>query len=149
MDATLQALGGILLKAVPTIVLLIILNLYLKRMFFRPLSDVLQKRREATEGARQAAEAALARASEKEAQIRAALRKAREEIYQEQEAARKRLVADQTSMIEESRQKSRALIHQAREQMAKDTEAAKRELAGTAGALVDQIVRLLIERRTA
>lgn len=149
MDATLQALGGILLKAVPTIVLLIIVNLYLKWMFFGPLRDVLQKRRDATEGARQAAEAALARASEKEAQIRAALRKAREEIYQEQEEARKRLVKDQTSRIEEARQKSRALIHQAREQMAQETVAAKRDLAATAGTLADQIVRMLLERRTA
>jgi F-type H+-transporting ATPase subunit b len=149
MDATLQALGGILLKAIPTIVLLIIVNLYLKWMFFNPLKEILQKRRDATEGARQAAEAALARASEKAAQIQAALRKAREEIYQEQEAARKRLVKEQASRIEEAREKSRMLIHQAREQMAQEAEAAKRELAGSAGALADQIVRMLLERKAA
>ena len=149
MDATLQALGGILLKAIPTIVLLIIVNLYLRWMFFNPLKEILQKRRDATEGARQAAEAALARASEKAAQIQAALRKAREEIYQEQEAARKRLVKEQASKIEEAREKSRMLIHQAREQMAQEAEAAKRELAGSAGALADQIVRMLLERKAA
>jgi len=149
MDATLQALGGILLKAIPTIVLLIIVNLYLKWMFFNPLKEILQKRRDATEGARQAAEAALARASEKAAQIQAALRKAREEIYQEQEAARKRLVNEQAARIEAAREKSRMLIHQAREQMAQEAEAAKRELAGSAGALADQIVRMLLERKAA
>ena len=149
MDATLQALGGILLKAIPTVVLLIIVNLYLKWMFFNPLKEILQKRRDATEGARQAAEAALARASEKAAQIQAALRKAREEIYQEQEAARKRLVKEQASRIDEAREKSRMLIRQAREQMAQEAEAAKRELAGSAGALADQIVRMLLERKAA
>ena len=149
MDATLQALGGILLKAIPTVVLLIIVNLYLKWMFFNPLKEILQKRRDATEGARQAAEAALARASEKAAQIQAALRKAREEIYQEQEAARKRLVKEQASRIEEAREKSRMLIRQVREQVAQEAEAAKRELAGSAGALADQIVRMLLERKAA
>src|SRR5205085_2833862 len=51
MDAMLHALGGILLRAVPTFLLLIALTYYLKSVFFKPLEKVLHQRYEATEGA--------------------------------------------------------------------------------------------------
>ena len=50
----LQALGGILLRAVPTFLLVILLHFYLKSIFFKPLENVLRKRYDATEGARKA-----------------------------------------------------------------------------------------------
>ena len=46
MEETLRALGEILLKAAPTFVLVFLLYLYLTRMFFRPLEEVLKKRYE-------------------------------------------------------------------------------------------------------
>ncbi len=61
----LHALGGILLRAVPTFLLVILLHFYLKSMFFKPLEKVLSERFQATEGARQAAEKSLAEAAEK------------------------------------------------------------------------------------
>ena len=73
MGQTLQALGGILLQAIPTVCLLLIVHFYLKFMFFRPLREVLEKRREATQGARESAEAMLKKAGEKAASLEAAL----------------------------------------------------------------------------
>ena len=52
MDATLHALGEILLKAVPTVLLVVVLHFYLKYVFFKPLKKVLEERYNATEGAR-------------------------------------------------------------------------------------------------
>src|ERR1039457_7455677 len=46
MDATLHALGGILLKAVPTFRLVLALHFYLKSIFFKPLEKVLGQRYE-------------------------------------------------------------------------------------------------------
>lgn len=149
MEATLQALGAILLKAVPTLLLLILVHLYLKWMFFGPLRDVLRKRWEATGGARTAAEVAVSKANDKAGEIDAALRQAREEIYQELEETRKRLITEQTGRIDEARKQSHALVHQARDQVAADTDAAKRELAGTVESLAGQIAHSLLDRRTA
>src|SRR5207249_4133037 len=101
MDETLNALGGLLLKAIPTLILLLVVHLYLKSMFFRPLEDVLAKRRAMTEGARESAEALLKRASEKTAEYESKLREARAEIYREQEETRRRSVDEQTKRIEE------------------------------------------------
>ena len=149
MEATLNALGAILLKAIPTLLLLIVVHLYLKWMFFGPLKKVLDQRRAATEGARQAADQALAKASAKAAEIELALRKAREEIYQEQEQARKKAVDEQASRVEAVRQQAHAQVRQAREQVAAEAEAAKRDLAATIQTLADEIAKRFLERRPA
>src|SRR5260370_2512686 len=147
MEQTLQALAGILLKAIPSIVLLLIVHVYLKWMFFRQLGEVLAKRREATEGAMESAKAILAKASEQTAAIEAELRKAREEIYQEQEEARRRWIGEQTARLDEARHKSRELIHQAKQQIEGEAAAARRELAATVETLAEQITRSLLERK--
>src|SRR3954452_6008069 len=82
MDAMLHALGGILLRAVPTFLLVVLLHFYLKSMFFKPLKKVLDQRYEATEGARKLAEQAMQEASARTAQYEAAVRAAKAEIYQ-------------------------------------------------------------------
>lgn len=147
MEATLQALGGILLKAVPTICLLLIVHLYLKYVFFRPLEKVLAERRAATEGARESAAAILKQASEKAAALESQLRSAREEIYREQEEARRALLADQAAQMEEAKRRSRELIHESKIALEAETAAARRELAATAGALAEQIATSLLERK--
>jgi F-type H+-transporting ATPase subunit b len=149
MEQTLHDLGAILLKSIPTLLLLIVVHLYLKWMFFGPMKKVLDQRRAATEGARQSANRALARASEKATEIEGALRKAREEIYQEQEKSRKRAVDEQSGRIEEARQQAHSLVRQAREQVAQETEAAKRDLSATIQGLADEIAKRLLDRRTA
>ncbi len=148
MEATLHDLVGILLKAIPTLVLLLIVHLYLKWMFFGPLREVLAKRRAATEGAREAAQALLVKASERAAAIEAELRNARSEIYQEQEEARRRWTAEQTARLDEARQQSREVIREAKQAL--DTEAAvvKREISATTADLADQIARSLLERKS-
>jgi F-type H+-transporting ATPase subunit b len=149
MEATLNSLGAILVKAIPTLLLLIVVHFYLKWMFFGPLKKVLDERRAATEGARQAADQALARASQKASEIEAALRKAREDVYQEQEQARKKAVDEQTGRVEEARQNAHGLVRKAREQVTAETEAAKRELSATIQGLADEIAKRLLERRPA
>ena len=146
MEATIQALGQLLLKAVPTVLLLLFVHFYLKSVLFRPLEAALRKRSEATEGARAAAEQMLAKASERAAEIERLLREARERIYSEQEEARKRWVEEQTARVDAAREASHARLRQAREQLDAETEAAKRDLASTADALAEQIVHSLIER---
>ncbi len=147
MGQTLQALGGILLQAIPTVCLLLIVHFYLKFMFFRPVREVLEKRREATEGARESAEAMLKKAGEKTASLEAALRKARDEIYVENEELRKRWLEEQSNHLEEARKQSRELIHQAKQELDAEAATAKRDLAGMADSLADEIAQSLLGRK--
>ena len=149
MEAILQPLAGLLLKAVPTILFLLILHFYLKWMFFRPLSKVLAQRREATEGAHASAAALLEKASQQTAAIEAELRKAREAIYQEQEETRRRWIAEQTAQLDQARHQSREQIHQAKLELDAEVDAAKRQLTAAAGGLAGQIVQSLLERKSA
>jgi F-type H+-transporting ATPase subunit b len=149
MDSTLQQLGGILLKAIPTVVLLLIVHFYLKWMFFRPLEKVLAERKQATAGTRERADQLLAKAAETQAAIEAALRKTRDEIYQEQEEARRRWTSDQTAHLDQARHSAHEMIHQAKLELDTEIVAAKRELAATTDSLAEQITRALLERKTA
>lgn len=147
MGQTLQALGGILLQAVPTVCLLLIVHFYLKRMFFRPMREVLDKRREATEGARESAARMLKQAEEKAATLEAALRRARNEIYQENEETRRRWISEQTTRLDEARRESRELIHKAKLELEAEAAVAKRSLAAAAETLAEEITRSLLPGR--
>jgi F0F1-type ATP synthase membrane subunit b/b' len=149
MESTLHDLGQLLLKAIPTVFLLLVVHFYLKRMFFGPMADVLAKRRAATEGLRESAEAMRARAAEQLASIEAQLRTARDEIYQQQEEARRGWITEQASQLDAARSQSRELIHQGKDRLDAEASAAKNQLAATTDALADQIVRALLERSAA
>jgi F-type H+-transporting ATPase subunit b len=149
MESTLHDLGQLLLKAIPTLFLLLVVHLYLKRMFFRPMAAVLAKRRAATEGQRESAEAMRAKAGEQTKSIEEQLRQAREAIYQEQEEARRRWLGDQSVQLDEARKQARELIQQSGHNLDDEAAVAKNQLAENADAMADQIASSLLERTSA
>jgi F-type H+-transporting ATPase subunit b len=149
MDAILQQLGQLLLQAVPTFLLVILLNVYLKQMFFKPLEKVLRQRYEATEGARKAAEDSLARASAKTAEYEAALRAARSEMYQAQDTMRKEMQEKEAAQTVEARHAAEAQVKAAKAELAADVQAAKASLARESEALANQIAESILRRSAA
>lgn len=149
MDVILQQLGQLLLKAVPTFLLVILLNFYLKRMFFGPLEKVLHQRYEATEGARKAAEESLARAAAKAAEYEDALRLARSEMYKSQEQLYKQLQEREAAQIADVRQRADAQIKAAKAELAADVQAAKASLARESETLADKIADTILRRSAA
>lgn len=149
MEETLQALGGILLKAIPTIILLIVLHFYLKAVLFGPLDRVIRKRRELTEGARKVAEDSLAAASRKADEYEAKLRDARAVVYKEQEELRKRWLEEQSNEVTQFRARMEASVKAAREALAGEADAARKSLQDSSAAVADQIVTMVLGRRSA
>jgi len=143
MDQILQALGGLLLKAVPTIVLLVFVFLYLKYTFFGPLGAVLQKRRDSTEGIKEAAAKNLEMAEEKAAMYEIALKEARSEMYREHENTRRHWVEHQAHRIEEARRRAHEMIQEAGTRIDAETIEAKRGLDSSAQVLALQITEKL------
>ena len=129
MDAILQQLGELLLKAIPTFLLVVFLHFYLKAIFFKPLEKVLHRRYEATEGARKVAEQSLERAAAKTAEYQAAMRAARSEVYQAQEKLHAELQAAEAGQLLEARRRAEDAVKQARAELAKDVAVAKASLA--------------------
>jgi len=147
MADTLHALGGILLKAVPTFVLVVLLFLYLKHIFFRPLEKVLRQRYEATEGARLLAEQTMARSAQRIAEYEEAMRSARSEVYQAQERHLKELQESEAAQLAAARQSAEAALKAAREQLAQDVEAAKAGLARDSEQLANEIAENILRVR--
>lgn len=147
MDQTFQALGGILLKAIPTAVLLLLLYFYLKAMMFGPLNRILTERRELTDGARKAAEKSLAAAEHKAQEFEAKLREARTQIYKEQEEIRKAWLAEQSVQLEQARAKSDGAVKQAKQGVAKEAATARQSLNEASSVLADQIATALLAGR--
>ncbi len=145
----LHALGGILLRAVPTFLLVILLHFYLKNMFFKPLEKVLHERFQATEGARQHAEKSLAEAAAKTAHYEAQLRAAKAEMYQAQERLSKELTERQAAAVAEARKSADAAIKQAKAALAADVELAKSSLASDSEMLANQIAEAILRRNAA
>ena len=149
MQETLQALGGILLKAIPTVILLIILHFYLKAVLFGPLDRVMKERRKLTEGARELAEASLAAATRKADEYEAKLREARAAVYKQQEEIRKRWLEEQAQQVAEARTRSESTVKAAREAIAQDVAAARTSLQDTSATVADQIVATVLGKRAA
>ncbi len=146
MEQTLSALGGILLKALPTFFLVIVLYVYLRLIFFRPLGNVLEARRKVTEGARQQAEETFRRAEQRAAEYEAALEAARTEIYREQEIERQKTLAAHAARIKDARARADQQVRQARQQIATDLDTAKNSLAAESDALAEQIIHIVLTK---
>jgi F-type H+-transporting ATPase subunit b len=144
MDATLHALAGILLKAIPTFLLVIALHLYLKLMFFKPMEKMKHQRYEATEGARKLAEETLERVTAKTAEYEAAIRAARAEAYQAQERFYKELQEREAAELAAARQRAEGAIREARDMLAKDVAAAQASLGQESDALASKIADMLL-----
>jgi F-type H+-transporting ATPase subunit b len=147
MEQTLQALSGILLKAVPTVLLLIVLHFYLKAMLFRPLQKMLSQREALTAGARRAAEASLAAAERKAEDYEAKFRDARAEVYREQEETRRVWIEDQAKQIAAGQARTAETLAAARKQMEVEKASAKASLVDTSAAMADKIATTVLARR--
>ncbi len=148
MESTLQALGQIVLRGLPTFFLLLLLHFYLKRTFFAPLDKVLAERFEATTGARKQAESAMARAEAKALEYEEAIRAARTEVYKDNEAMRKQWREQQSVMLAEARAKSETAVAVAKAEMAGDVRTARENLHADSDRIADGIVAAIL-RRTA
>jgi F0F1-type ATP synthase membrane subunit b/b' len=149
MDATFHALGEILLKAVPTFLLVIFLNFYLKAVFYKPLERVRLRRYEATEGARKRAQESIERAEKKTADYERSLREAQAAVYQAHEKLHRELQDKQSAELHSARQQADAGVQQAKADLTRDIEAAKSGLARESESLANQIVESILRRSAA
>jgi F-type H+-transporting ATPase subunit b len=145
MDVILHQLGELLLKAVPTFILVVLLHFYLKNVFFKPLEKVLHQRYEATEGARKLAKESLERAAAKTREYEAAMRAARAEVYQAQEQLHQQLQEKHAALMAEARQRADALVRDAKERIAKEADSAKAGLAAQSDSLAEEIAKSILQ----
>jgi F-type H+-transporting ATPase subunit b len=149
MDEILRQLGGYLLGAIPTIVLLLMVFAAYRALVHRPLARVLAERHSRTEGAMERARADIAAAEAKAADYEQRLREARTALFKAQEARRKQALEARTAALAEARAHAHKQVAQAREAMEKDKVSAQDRLQLEAGRLADEIIRAILRPATA
>jgi len=149
MDATLQALVALLIKAIPTIAIFLFLVIYLQATYFKPIAKVLKERRDKTEGVKELAQRAFDSAGKRTSELERALQLARAEINQQHEQLRRQWAAEQAAAIAAARHKAEEKLAAARIAIAQEVERAKSEMDMNVEALSTSIVQSLAGRRAA
>ena len=144
MQDMVHQLGELFLQAVPTVVILLAFYAVLRWLFFKPLLAVMAEREARTAGARKAAEAAQAAAADKVKQYQEALKKARAQVYAEQEAARKRLLDERAEQLKEARSKAAGEVAAGKDRVSKELAAARRDIEGSVAQLAAEIARRVL-----
>jgi F-type H+-transporting ATPase subunit b len=142
----LNQLGELFLAAIPTVIIVLLFYGFLRWSFFGPLQRVMAEREAKIEGARHDTEALRAAAEEKRRAHLDGLRKARLQIFSEQEAARRLVLEERNAAVQDARNKANEEINAARQRIAADLAAARNELQRSGDALADEIVRSVLEK---
>jgi F0F1-type ATP synthase membrane subunit b/b' len=141
----LHQLGELFLAAVPTAILVFLFYLFLRWSFFQPMQRVLGERRARIEGARKDTESLRAAAQEKQRAYREALRKARAEVFAEQEAARRIALEERSKMIRQARSRAADEVQVAKARLAQEIEAAQKALETSGQELAEEVARAILE----
>ena len=145
MQEIVHQLGELFLQAVPTALIVLVFYIVLRFLFFKPVLAVMAEREARTAGAHKAAEAAQAAAAEKVKQFQDALKKARAQVYAEQEAARKRLLDERAAQLKDVRTKTSHEVSVAKQRIARELAEARREVEASTGQLAVEIARRVLQ----
>jgi F0F1-type ATP synthase membrane subunit b/b' len=137
-------LGQLFLSAVPTVIIVFFFYLFLRWSFFKPMERVLSERHKRAEGARVEAEASRVAVREKLHTYNETLKKARTEIFTEQESERRRTLDQRQATINAARATAQATLQEAKKSLAAEVQAARTELEQSSGTLADQIAEAVL-----
>ncbi|HYG74943.1 MAG TPA: ATP synthase F0 subunit B [Planctomycetota bacterium] len=149
MDELAKQLGGLLLSAVPTIILLIVLATAYNFLVHRPLSAALAERHSKTEGAVAKAQADVAAAQAKTAEYEQRLREARSQVLKNAEARRKQLADARAAAISQARATATEKVSTAKAELDKETATAKTGLQAQSEQLANEVIGAVLKTASA
>lgn len=141
----LKQLGDLFLAAIPTTVIVFLFYLFLRWSFFGPIERVVAERGKRMEGARREAEDLRRKAQEKTRAYQEALRKARGEIFREQEALRREALDERGAVLQQARLSANEEIQNAKRRIQAEVQAGRGELETSSTRLAEEIARVILE----
>jgi F-type H+-transporting ATPase subunit b len=148
MDEILNQLGGLVLGAVPTMILFLVLVVAYGFLVRRPLDAILAERRARTSGAVEQAKSAIAAAEDKTAEYEAGLRKARAEILAARESRLKQWSTERDAALAEARAMTSAKVNTAKQEIELSVVAARKQIDDASASLSEQIMRAVMPAGT-
>ena len=145
MGDILNQLEQLFLQSIPTVVFVFFLLVILDWLFFRPLTQILRKREDATVGALARAREQSAAAADKAREYEAAFQAARQEVYRQREAERKAALHERETTLQKAREQSEVWRQGAQATLRKDVEAVKQDLQAACRSLAQEITALVLD----
>ena len=139
-------LGKLFLGSVPTVIVVLLFYFFMRWAFFGPIQKAMAERNARIEGARAEAAAAEAGAKQELDSYHGALRKARAEIYAEQELKRQEALENRAKLIKAMRSRALEDVNAAKKRVAEELAAARAEVELDAPILAGQIARAILEK---
>jgi F-type H+-transporting ATPase subunit b len=149
MEETLRQLGGLVLGAIPTVILFLILFFAYRSLVHAPLGRVLAERRRRTEGALEQARADMGAAEARTAEYERDLRAARAGVFQAQEARRQQALQARAAALTKARATADEQVKQAKAALAQDMAQSKIVLQSEADRLASEIIGSLLRQVSA
>jgi F-type H+-transporting ATPase subunit b len=142
----LRQLGNLFLQAVPTVVIVFLFYLFMRWAFFTPIAKAMAEREAKIEGARKDAAAVQAAANQDLQNYNEALKKARAEIYAEQEQARQAILQERSKNLKAMRSLAQKEVAEGKKKIEVEMVAARKEIEASAPAMALEITRSILER---
>ncbi len=143
--AILHQLAILFLDSVPTVILFLLFYFFMRWAFFRPLQKTMAERAARIEGARAEAAAVEAEAKHELDAYHQALRRARGEIYAQQEAARQAALENRAKLLKAMRARAEEEVAAAKKRIAEDFNASLAEVEAQTPVLAQEIVRAILK----
>jgi F0F1-type ATP synthase membrane subunit b/b' len=141
----LHQLGALFLQAVPTVIIVFLFYLFMRWAFFTPIQKAMAERSAKIEGARAEALAVEAAARQDLDNYNEALRKARGEIYLEQEAARQAVLDERAKNLKAMRTLSQKEVAEGKRKIEAELGEARKEVERQSPELASAIARSILE----
>ena len=144
MDQILNQLGGLVLGAVPTMVLFILLVIAYGFLVRRPLERILAERRARTSGAVEQARGAIAAAEANTTAYEDKLRAAKAEIFQARDQKLKQWNAEREAALEEVRNSTKQRVLTAKLDIEHSATDARNQIETLSGELTTRILTAVL-----
>jgi F-type H+-transporting ATPase subunit b len=145
MDQTLRQLGGLLLNAIPTVVLLMALYGLYHVIVHKPLEAILAERRKRTQGAVEQARADIAVAAQRATEYETRLREAQLAVFKVLDNRRKQATEARAAAVAQARQRAQHQVAEAKAQIEQEAAAARATLATESDRIANQIIHTILQ----
>jgi F-type H+-transporting ATPase subunit b len=144
MDQILHQIGGLVLGAVPTMVLFLLTVILYGFLVRRPLDRVLAERAARTTGAVEKAKGAISEAEARTAEYEDRLRRARAEIFAARDARMKQWAAQREKAVNDARTATAQKVLAGKLEIAQGLADARHQIEAGSAELSEQVLRAVL-----
>jgi F-type H+-transporting ATPase subunit b len=134
-------------STVVTIIYIIIVYVFMSRLFFRPITRVLHERRHLIEGRMVAAQQAVSDADRKTGEYEQAIKSARGETFRRQETQREKAISDRTELLNRAKQDAEKNVLEAKGRLNAEAQEAGVRLDAEVDSLAKQLTAAILQDR--